>query len=61
MSSRGDGQSEKCLIKMGNFRTSAFVLTQEKAYPYRLHFKANKKNLGSSKKWYQGSYKQPYV
>ena len=29
-----------------------FVLTMENAFSYRLHFKANRKSIGSSKKRY---------
>ena len=29
---------------------SIFVLTQENFFPWRLHFKANRKSIGSSKK-----------
>ena len=29
-----------------------FVLTLENAYSSRFHFKVNRKNIGSSKKWY---------
>ena len=29
-----------------------FVLTQENAFPWKIHFKVNRKSTGSSKKWY---------
>ena len=38
-----------------------FVLTLEKASSQRFHFQANRKTIGSSKKWYQGFSKQPSV
>ena len=31
-----------------------FVFTQENAFSYRFHFKANRKSTGSSKKWNRG-------
>ena len=34
-----------------------FVLTQEKAFSWRLHFKANRKRIGSSKKTILGIFK----
>ena len=49
-----DSKNE-CLLLSVTFTAKlelAFVLTFESAFSYSFHFKANRKSIGSSKKWY---------
>ena len=49
-----DSKNE-CLLLLASFTAKfglAFVLTLENAFSQRFHFKASRKSIGSSKKWY---------